>query len=210
MPLYNQGMKAKLITGIVVLVISILIVGGFGGYIIGQSSKNQAVDQARQTGRSETLAELDREGSSNTKQAPAKTAPEATCNADELSLSTVNGSDSGAGTLTYDLILTNQGKRTCILGGFPGVSLVNDNGNQIGQPAARAANYVEKKLTLMPNAKVKAVLSTTGAGNYPDGTCKAGATKLRVYPPNDTGYLSDLAVIDAWCPGFMISPVLEM
>lgn len=141
-------------------------------------------------------------------QAPAKVATETTCNADELALSLAQGDGGGAGTLNQLIVLTNTSKRTCILGGFPGVSLVNDNGNQIGSPAVRASNYEEKKLTLAPGNQAKATVSFHDPSNYDPGTCKTGATKLRVYPPNDTGYLSVASpMITAWCPGFEISPV---
>jgi Protein of unknown function (DUF4232) len=141
-------------------------------------------------------------------QAPPKMATETTCNADELTLSLAQGDGGGAGTLNQLIVLTNTSKRTCILGGFPGVSLVNDNGNQIGSPATRAKNYTEKKLTLNPDNQAKATLSFQDQGNFDAGTCKTGATKLRVYPPNDTGYLSVASpMITAWCPGFEISPV---
>lgn len=141
-------------------------------------------------------------------QAPPKTTTETTCNADELTLSLAQGDGGGAGTLNQMIVLTNASKRICILGGFPGVSLVNDNGNQIGEPAERAKNYTEKKLTLNPGGQAKATVSFQDQGNFDDGTCKTGATKLRVYPPNDTGYLSVASpLITAWCPGFEISPV---
>lgn len=141
-------------------------------------------------------------------QTPPKVVTETTCNADELALSLAQGDGGGAGTLNQLIVLTNTSKRTCILGGFPGVSLVNDNGNQIGSPAERAKNYTEKKLTLNPGGQAKATVSFEDQGNFGDGTCKTGVTKLRVYPPNDTGYLSIASpMITAWCPGFEISPV---
>jgi hypothetical protein len=87
---------------------------------------------------------------------------------------------------------------------------VNDNGNMIGSPAERAKNYTEKKLSVAPNAKVKAEMATANSANFSDGQCKAGATKVRVYPPNDVGYLSVTSPIASWCPGFVISPVLSM
>ena len=183
----------KLILG-TLLVIVILGLGGVGGYFFGKMHKDQEVATAKQTVKAETLqqakADTEKVKIDAQKKATTKTVTETTCNADELSLAIAVSSDGGAGTIAYNLVLTNVGKRTCILGGFPGVSLVNDNGNQIGTPAERASNYVDKKLTLAPNAKVKAVVSTSNSTNFSDGQCKEGAAKFRVYPPNDAGYLS--------------------
>lgn len=203
-------------TVLLILLMLALIVGGIaGGYYWGKMNKDQEVDQAKQTAKQEAQNDTktdtgNDDASSQTQKTPPKTVTETTCNADELRLEATASSESGAGTLAYDLVLTNSGTRTCILGGFPGVSLVNDNGNMIGSPAERTTNYEEKKLTLAPNGKVKAIVSTSNSSNFSNGECKAGATKLRVYPPNDTGYLSTLTTIDSWCPGFMTSPVLAL
>jgi cytoskeletal protein RodZ len=209
----NTNNTKRIIVGTLIVIV-ILALGIVGGYLLGQMHKNQDVDQAKATAKLETLQQAQSDAKKNTVAlqalTPSKTATETTCNADELSLAASASADSGAGTLAYDLVLTNVGKRTCILGGFPGVSLVNDNGNQVGTPAGRAKNYTEKKLTLTPNTKVKAVVSVSNSANFTDGQCKSGATKFRVYPPNDTGYLSMASTVDSWCPGFEISPVLSM
>jgi hypothetical protein len=205
-------MKAKKIIIITLVVIVILAIGGLGGYFLGQNHKNQEVDKAKQATQNAMAKDIAKAKEDTKKAAPLtppKTMTETTCNADELSLAS-SVSDAAAGTVSYDITFTNTGKRACTLGGFPGVSLVNDNGNQIGSPAQRATNYIEKKLTLTPNQKVKAVVSVANDGNFDPGVCKEGATKLRVYPPSDTGYLSVATDIDAWCPGFEISPVLAI
>ena len=203
-------MKAKQFIIWALIIIVILALGGAGGYFLGKMHKDQEVDLAKVTAKQDTLQQIKVEAEKVQEKAPAKAAADTTCNADELSLVAAVGADSGAGTLAYDLVLTNTGKRTCILGGFPGVSLVNDNGNQIGMPAAHAKNYIEKKLTLAPSGKVKATVSIANSANFSDGQCKSGAAKLRVYPPNDTGYLSVISPIESWCPGFEVSPVLSM
>jgi hypothetical protein len=196
------------------VVVVVLVLGGVGGYYYGIMDKDQAVKDAKEMAALEAdkaKTEDKKDASTSQKsQTQTKTSTEATCNADELSLKVEQGPDSGAGTLAYDVVMTNIGQRTCVLGGFPGVSLVNDNGNMIGSPAERATNYQEKKLSLAPKVSVKAVASISNSSNFTEGQCKDGATKLRVYPPNDVGYLSAPATIEAWCPGFKISPVLAM
>jgi len=197
-------MKALKIIGIAVLII--IVAGGIaaGGYAfaVWNTNNNSANNTSNNSNNNSNSG-----NTSNT--TPAKVITATTCNADELSLTTSPSSESGAGTLAFKIDLTNIGSRECTLGGFPGVSLVNDNGNQIGSPAGRVANTTEKTITLKTHDMVSSTVFYTEEGNYDAGTCKDGATKLRVYPPNDTGYLSILLPSDniAWCPKFEITPV---
>ncbi|HJP80909.1 MAG TPA: DUF4232 domain-containing protein [Candidatus Saccharimonadales bacterium] len=211
-------MNKKTVVWIVVGVVVALVAGLGGGYVLGQINKEQEISTAKQAAADEAKAQAQAQASAPKKdddktpaeKAPPKVVTDPTCNADELSLSFEPGSDSGAGTLAYNIILTNSGKRTCTLYGFPGVSLVNDNGNLIGSPAERATNYTKATQSLAPGAKVKSVLSIANEANFSGGECKAGATRLRVYPPNDTGYISVATSISSWCPGFVVSPVLSL
>lgn len=200
-------MKALKYIGLAVLVIVIAAGIATGGYFLALGTQaNKQTTQENNTSSANS-------DSSNTsrpthEQAPPKPTALTTCNADELKLTTQESSDSGAGTLAIDIVLTNTGGRECTLGGFPGVSLVNGNGNMVGKPAERATNYPEKTVTLAPNAKATATISYEQEGNFDSGTCVDGATKVRVYPPNDTGYISIAqTAITSWCPGFETSPV---
>jgi hypothetical protein len=205
----RKSKKAGKVLGMILLILVLMAAAAAGIYMWKQNElaaqkkdfdSKLAAAQAEKTPAKESrpLQEL----------TPSKVATEATCNADELTLTLANGDGGGAGTLNQVLVLTNSGKRTCTLAGFPGVSLVNDNGNQIGSPTDRAKNYTEKTLALKPGAQAKATVSYANPANFQAGTCKTGATKLRVYPPNDTGYLSVASpTITAWCPGFETSPV---
>lgn len=201
------------VLGLILLILALITATAFCVYTWQQNeSSAQKKDLESQLAAAKASHSTDQQPSTDDRptheQAPPKTVTETTCNADELTLSLAQGDGGGAGTLNQMIVLTNISKRICILGGFPGVSLVNDNGNQIGAPAVRATNYTEKKLTLNPGGQAKATVSFQDQGNFDNGTCKTGATKLRVYPPNDTGYLSVASpLITAWCPGFEISPV---
>jgi type II secretory pathway pseudopilin PulG len=217
-------MKAKSI--IISVVAVVVVIGlGLGGYFYAQDQKDQAVKEAEANSKTEANAAakkavadaLAKENANNkvtdsnrptNEKTPPKVVTDPTCNTDELSLKTAASDGGGAGTTNFAIVLTNTGARTCDLYGFPGVSLVNANGNQIGKPADRATNYKEEKFTLKTGNSVKAVISVSNQGNFDSGTCKDGATKLRVYPPNDAGYLSVATTQTAWCPGFMTSPVL--
>ena len=205
-------------TGKVILwIILVLVLVGaavVAGWYVGQMNKDQAVETAKQTAKEAGIQEgkkqNDTSSSSSNTNSQEKTATGTTCNADELSMALNPTPNGGAGTFVYTFTLKNVGKRTCTLGGFPGVSLVNDNGNMIGSPAERATNYEEKKLSLAPNIEVKFEVGVPNKDNFPEGKCKEGAMKFRVYPPNDTGYLSVATDVDSWCPGLTTSPVLAM
>lgn len=207
--------KTVKIIGLILLILALITATAFCVYTWQKNEANvQKKDLESQLAAAKASHDAKTQSPETTKsrpaheQAPPKVITETTCNADELSLSLAQGDGGGAGTLNQLIVLTNTSKRICILGGFPGVSLVNNNGNQIGTPAARAKNYTEKKLTLNPGGQAKATVSFQDQGNFDAGTCKTDATKLRVYPPNDTGYLSITStMITAWCPGFEISPV---
>ncbi len=195
--------KALKVTGLVVLIIVVAAALAWGGYAFATWQNNKSQDNTANTNNNNG-----NNATPNTPVAPSKPTTVATCNADELALTTEGGNPPGAGTLALNIVLTNTGARECSLFGYPGVSLVNNNGNQIGQPAGRATNYPENTIKLAPGASTTAILTYPEAGNFDPGTCADGATKLRVYPPNDTGYISVAqTAITSWCPGFETSPV---
>lgn len=204
--------KAGKVIGLILLILVLMAAAAAGVYMWKQ---NELAAQKKDYDSKLAAAEVKKETTPTAdtnrpthEQTPPKTETSTTCNADELTLTLENGDGGGAGTTNQMVVLTNSGKRTCTLFGFPGVSLVNDNGNQIGKPADRAKNYTEKTVTLAPTKQAKATLSFEDPSNFDAGECKTGATKLRVYPPNDTGYLSVTStMVAAWCPGFDISPV---
>lgn len=207
----NKTMK---ITLIVIVAILVLIGVAVAAFFIGQQNKNQAVEQARQEAQQQ--AQQAHQGNNNDSQnnrpahenPPAKQTTEMTCNADELSLALGEGSGA-AGTVYYPITFTNTGDRTCTLYGYPGVSLVNDNGNRIGEPAERE-EAEEATITLAPGQAAQSTVGVPNSDNFPAGECKDGATKLRVYPPNDTGYLSVASgEITTWCSGFNATPVIS-
>ena len=143
----KKSKKAGKILGIILLVLVLMGATAAGIYMWKQNELNAqkkdfdsqlAAAQAEKASDDETPAADSRPAHELT---PPKVATTTTCNADELTLSLANADGGGAGTLNQMVVLTNSGKRTCTLFGFPGISLVNDNGNQIGSPADRAKNY---------------------------------------------------------------------
>ncbi len=202
----GNGMSKGILVTLVVIIA--LAVGIGSGYFWSNMSKANEIDAAKTTAKADALKSAASDLAKAKAEAKQKTSTNTTCNADELSMTLGASSGSGAGTLAYNLAFTNISKRTCILTGFPDVSLVNVNGNQVGTPADHASNYTEKDQTLAPNAKAKATVSVSNSANFSDGQCKAGVTRLRVYPPNDVGYISVGSPVNSWCPGFTVSPIL--
>jgi hypothetical protein len=89
-----------------------------------------------------------------------------------------------AGTLYYDLELTNLSGHTCTLSGYPGVSAVNLQDQQIGSPASRNGPAHPPAVTLTPGSSATASL---GYSDVVSSSCASvSAAGLRVYPPNQT------------------------
>ena len=95
----------------------------------------------------------------------------------------LTGGDGTAGSIYYQLVLTNTGTSTCVLDGYPGVSFVyGSQGQQVGAAAGRTTSTVVP-VTLGPGEAAHATLQITVASNY--GNCGLTNTDgLRVYPPD--------------------------
>lgn len=89
--------------------------------------------------------------------------------------------DPGAGQIYYPLTFTDTAAHSCVLNGFPGVSLLRGDGSVIGKPAARNGAK-GAAVTLAPGATVEADLHTLNKGVKGD-SCWARPTLLKAYPP---------------------------
>jgi hypothetical protein len=136
--------------------------------------------------------------------APATAGPQAPrCRTADLS-GALGGSNGAAGTIYRWLTLTNRSSATCHLHGYPGVSLVDASGNQLGEPATENRGVAPATVLLHGGGKAYAAIGFPNPGNFPPGKCSAKATNLRVYPPGDTRSLlvpSD----NQYCPGFSVT-----
>lgn len=97
---------------------------------------------------------------------------------------TLGRGDPGAGNIYYPLDFTNTTSRTCILNGFPGVSLLRGDGSVIGKPADRQT-VKAGAVRLAPGQTVEADLHTLNEG-VRDGGCWRKPTLIMVYPPGST------------------------
>lgn len=106
------------------------------------------------------------------------------CSAGRLAL-TQTGGQGAAGTIIRTYGLRNTGATGCVLYGFPGVSLVDAQGRQLGQAATRQGPAGgEVRLASGASASFQVSLSYGG--------CDPGAphsSALRIYPPGDRGSL---------------------
>ena len=114
--------------------------------------------------------------------------------------------DAGAGQVYVPIEFINTSSEPCELRGFPGVSLLDQNNNQIGPPATREGAE-GSVVSLAPNGSASALLHTSnGIGG--SGTCTQRASALRVYPPDNTEAIIVPSAFVA-CGGMSISTVVS-
>ena len=118
----------------------------------------------------------------------AATGTVAECTTAQLAPSIANP-NGAAGSVYYDLVLTNNGGTACFVQGYPGVSFVtSQSGSQVGAAAGRQLDPNvpgTPPVDLAPGESASSVLRVAEAGNYPQGTCRpAQVPGLRVYPPD--------------------------
>ena len=109
----------------------------------------------------------------------ASTVKTPTCATSQLTAS-LGGGDAGAGNLYRFLELTNHSKTSCELDGFPGLSLLNAHGQQIGAAATFDHSIAGSPVTVRPGQSVSDTIHTLNSGAT---SCQGTSTELRIYPP---------------------------
>ena len=107
-----------------------------------------------------------------------------------------------AGTILYEIQISNIGHSTCTLHGYPGVSELNIHGNQVGKPASHSG--AKPLVTVKPGGTAHFVLTYHEAG----AIClhPVHGAVLRVFPPGQFhSQLVELALPQ--CPGKSIMSV---
>lgn len=125
---------------------------------------------------------------------PAPTSPDPTtfttvpilqCETSDLAVG-IAGQQGAAGSVIIDLDFRNTGPRPCTLEGFPGVSLIDDTGEQIGTAAVREG-AAGQSVVLGIGGRAAASVRIARAENFDAADCVlVPATALRVYPPGNT------------------------
>ena len=141
---------------------------------------------------------------STTAPAPSSTVSSTHCSTDQLKGS-LGETQSGAGQRYTALVLTNTGTKACELRGFPGVSLDDASGKQIGQPASREGAE-GATVMIQPGGSASATLHTSAAGM--GAQCDATSAQLRVYPPDNKASLTFTAAYSA-CGGFQVTTLVS-
>jgi hypothetical protein len=99
-----------------------------------------------------------------------------------------DSANGAAGSVYYHLDFTNTSGATCHLYGYPGVSALSGSGAQLGSAAGRDSAAPAGYVNIVPGGTAHSVLRVVQTGDYPAATCQpTAASRLRVYPPGDTG-----------------------
>jgi len=168
------------------------------------SSSDSASDTTTSTSSATSTSTSEATTSTTTDESSTTTPTDQACRTDELTAS-LGPSNAGAGQVYAPLILRNGGTRTCTVRGFPGVSLLDSAGNQLGDPATREGTE-GAAVSLTPGASASATLHTTNEG-IGGTTCTPQSAQMKVYPPNQTSALIFAAEYTA-CGGFSVTTLV--
>jgi len=147
----------------------------------GNSSSESSDATTTSTEGSTTTAAT---GSSTTAK-PATTTTAAPSRCATANLTGVLGpANPGAGNLYQPLTLTNKGTSPCVIEGFPGVSVLDAAGKEIGPAATKSTTTAPSKVTLAPGSQASTVLHTLN-GPLNGQPCLAKGVSIRVYPPDE-------------------------
>ena len=112
----------------------------------------------------------------------------AACSSSNLVIWIPNGKGNGtAGSAYYNLSLTNSGKSTCTLQGYPKITAVTLAGKPLGLAAMHESSGATKAVRLAPGAAAKVRVRISEAGNYLPSECHpTAAGGLAVTPPGQS------------------------
>ncbi|MDM4764212.1 DUF4232 domain-containing protein [Galbitalea sp. SE-J8] len=141
-------------------------------------------------------------------------APDGQC-ADAVLAVSVRPGDAAAGSVYSDIVLTNTGAADCVLAGYPGVSVVGGDGEQLGVPADREPAGEPSPVTLAAHggiaiARLRSVNIAGGGGPLGDACPVVEGDGYRVYPPHSfVGVLAaaDVPACDSTTPWMTVAPV---
>ena len=138
----------------------------------------------------------------------------AACSAADLGVwVAVDQGNGTAGSTYFPLQFTNLSKHYCSLRGFPGVSAINSNGQQLGSPANWSHVTPVRTVILAPGATAHTMLQYGDVEVETAPGCGRATTafELRVYPPGQrsaTHAAFDLPVCSHAGPVFLnVEPI---
>ncbi len=137
------------------------------------------------------------EGTGDAPSTPAVPPPDPvgpdTCSSAHLALA-VGTTSAAAGTRSNELVLRNAGTAPCRLQGYPGVSLLDGQYRQVGQPAQRTGDAPSAPIVLAPGEVASARLRTSPV------PCEGDVVRglhVQVYPPGERGPLQNAILAPA-------------
>lgn len=164
-------------------------------------------DSSSSTTTSPATTESTTTTSTSTTTAPSSTSTTASgpaaCTSSQLQ-GELGPKDTGAGQVYAPLILRNTSSTSCVVRGFPGVSVLDGSGTQLGEPATREGAEGSDVL-LQPGGVASSVLHTTNQGI--GGPCQPASAQMRVFPPDQTEALTFDASFTV-CGGFTVTSLV--
>ncbi|WP_052434223.1 DUF4232 domain-containing protein [Streptacidiphilus melanogenes] len=98
------------------------------------------------------------------------------------------GGDAGAGQIYTYLVVTNRSSTACHVKGYPGLSLLDASGRQIGVPATYV-QLADAPVVLAPGASASDTIHTVNRQTNNPSECLPPSTSLRIYPPGSRASL---------------------
>ncbi|HEY3726119.1 MAG TPA: DUF4232 domain-containing protein [Solirubrobacteraceae bacterium] len=172
----------------VVLAVGVaLALGGCGS--AGSSSSSSTASPATST---TTVTATASQSSASASSAPATGTSTATpgCATPNLRLTRISG-QGAAGTAYFYYGLQNVGSGRCSLIGYPGVSILDAQGNIVQHPAKRGTSiHIRVRLiSLAPGQRAKFLVTSSDVIPSPGCTHQYRGTTLQVFPPNQRAAL---------------------
>src|SRR5580692_1448820 len=100
------------------------------------------------------------------------------CSSEHLNLS-LQQFQGAAGTTYVNAVLTNVGKGSCLIDGYPAVFLTGEGGNVLGLGAASNPQYLPTLVTLAHGSSAHSVLAFPDAANFNPGDCSAASQFIK-------------------------------
>ncbi|MEY9846921.1 DUF4232 domain-containing protein [Streptacidiphilus sp. MAP5-3] len=109
------------------------------------------------------------------------------CTASQLSAALGSG-NAGAGQIYSYLVVTNHSSAPCHVTGYPGLSMLDAHGAQIGAPATYE-HIGYSPVVLAPGASASDTIHTVNRQTNNPSECLPTSTSMRIYPPGSRASL---------------------
>src|SRR4051812_34161208 len=108
------------------------------------------------------------------------------CRGTDLKGAVASPPEGAAGQLLISVGLQNTGTASCFMVGYPGVSLLDASGQQLGPAATKQPGDQAGKVTINPGGTAYFEIRTSEPEPSNGQGCAARGANLRVYPPDST------------------------